>query len=291
MVAQRFETKLGVIGGSGLYNIANAEVVNELQIETPFGSPSDLIREMDIEGRRVFFIARHGRQHHLLPHEVNYRANICALKSLGVTHVAALSAVGSLRSNIRPGHFHLPDQIIDQTSKSRAGTYMGNGVVGHFSSARPFCDEMRDLLRQSAATDATLHINGTYICIEGPHFSTKAESEFYRRSMEGSIIGMTAVPEAKLAREAEMSYALLAMVTDFDCWNDEEGHVSVEAVLDVMRKNGHVAQKIIGNLSNLLPEFSEAESLFTAKSSIMTSFETMTDEQKKRLSPIYSRYF
>ncbi len=290
-MAQRFETKLGVIGGSGLYSISDAKVIDEHTVETPFGDPSDKIREIEMDSRRVFFIARHGRTHHLLPHEVNYRANICALKMLGVTHVAAISAVGSLRSNIRPGHFHLPDQIIDHTSKSRLGTFMGQGVVGHFSSAHPFCEEMRDLIRKSAAPESTLHINGTYICMEGPQFSTKAESEYYRRAMEGSVIGMTSVPEAKLAQEAEMSYALLAMVTDFDCWNDAEGHVSVEAVLDIMRKNGHIAQKIVRNLSKLLPQYSEAQSLNSAKTSVLTPFDQMTEDQKRRLNCLYARYF
>ena len=291
-MGQKFiKTKLGVIGGSGLYNIEGAKVVREHRPDTPYGPPSDIIFEMLIGNRSVFFLARHGRKHHVLPSEVNYRANIFAMKKLGVTHLAGISAVGSLRVELVPGHFVIPDQLIDCTSKSRPATFLGDGLVGHFSLADPFCEEMQGLLKNSAHSKVKLHTGGTYVCIEGPQFSTRAESNFYRGPMQASIIGMTAIPEARLAREAELSYALLAMVTDYDCWHESEEDVSVESVLKLMKQNSSFAQQIVIDLIAKLPEVSSAPSLSSAQISLMTPKDQVSAATKAKLEVLYGKYF
>jgi 5'-methylthioadenosine phosphorylase len=235
---------IGIIGGSGLYAIAGLERVVEVEVETPFGAPSDAYLAGELEGRRLVFLPRHGRGHRLSPSEVNYRANIHGLKQLGVRHVLSFSAVGSMRPEIKPGDMVIIDQLIDRT-RGRASSFFGDGVVGHIQFADPMCAALSQLLGAAARdAGAAVHERGTYICIEGPQFSTRAESRLYR-SWGVDVIGMTNVPEAKLAREAGLCYATVAMSTDYDCWHETEEDVSVTAVLEILRKNAELARRIV----------------------------------------------
>ncbi|MFT5366855.1 MAG: 5'-methylthioadenosine phosphorylase [Candidatus Latescibacterota bacterium] len=283
--------QLGVIGGSGVYHMQGVSVVAEHTVETPFGTPSDVVVETQIGDRTVYFLPRHGRGHVLLPSEVPYRANVHALKQLGVTHLLAVSAVGIMQEHIQPGDMVIPDQIFDRTKGVRPATFFGDGVVGHVAFADPFCDELRAcLLQASQQTKATVHAGGTYVCMEGPQFSTRAESHFYRREVDATVIGMTALPEAKLAREAEMCYAMLAMGTDYDCWHEAEEDVSVEAVVAVLRANAECANDIVKKLASLLPESSDCECLNAAQFAIMTAPGAISDAAKTRLKVLYGRY-
>lgn len=285
------KVQLGVIGGSGVYHMQGVSVVAEHDLETPFGKPSDVIVEAQVGDRTVYFLPRHGRGHVLLPSEVPYRANVHALKQLGVTHVLAVSAVGIMQEHILPGDMVIPDQLFDRTKGVRASTFFGEGVVGHVAFADPFCDELRQLLLQaSQQTQATVHDGGTYICMEGPQFSTRAESHFYRREVDATVIGMTALPEAKLVREAEMCYAMLAMGTDYDCWHEAEEDVSVEAVVAVLKANAECANDIVKALIRLLPESSDCACLDAAQYAIMTAPDAISDEAKARLHVLYGRY-
>ena len=282
---------LGVIGGSGVYQMEGVDVVAERTVETPFGSPSDAVVETQIAGHTVHFIPRHGRGHRLLPSEVNARANIYALKTLGVTHTLAVSAVGIMRDQIKPGEMVVPDQIFDRTRGIRPSTFFGNGIVGHVSFADPFCDELRHIVLDACETvGAVVHNGGTYICMEGPQFSTRAESHFYRNETDAVVIGMTALPEAKLAREAEMCYAMLGMGTDYDCWHEEEEDVSIEAVLEIVHSNAVQANAIVQEVAAALPESSDCECLHAAQYAIITAPEVITDEVKERLRPLYGHY-
>jgi len=284
--------RLGVIGGSGVYQMEGAEFVRHHDLVTPFGSPSAPIVETRVQDRTIFFIPRHGLGHRFLPSEVPYKANIFALKMLGVTHVLAVSAVGIMQDSIKPGDMVIPDQIFDRTNGQRAATFFGNGVVGHVGFADPFCEEMRTLAIDAAVScGARVYKGGTYVAMEGPAFSTRAESHFYRNTLSPSIIGMTAIPEAKLAREAELSYGLLATATDYDCWHATEEDVSVEAVLKVLKANGQMVQKIVKKVAELLPQTSSAPSLSAAKHAIMTSVEIIPDKLKRDLSPLYGKYW
>lgn len=239
---------VGVIGGSGLYAMEALENVQEQHIDTPFGAPSDAVMTGRVDGVGVAFLARHGRGHRLIPSEIPYRANVYALKTLGVRYLISLSAVGSLRQDLRPLDMVLPDQFIDLTRR-RESTFFGSGAVAHVSMAQPVCAQLADVLAR--AVDAAglpkeqrLHRGGTYVCIEGPQFSTLAESHWYR-SMGANVIGMTNMPEAKLAREAELCYATVAMVTDFDCWHPDHDHVSVEAIIRVLTDNAARARALV----------------------------------------------
>ena len=244
--------EIGVLGGSGLYSMTTLENQQELTLETPFGSPSDSIRIGDLGGRRVAFLARHGRGHTLLPSDINYRANIYAMKMLGVERILSASAVGSMRESIHPRHVVLPDQFIDRTRK-RESTFFGNGIAAHVSFADPVCPELRTTLLESARQEGVeAHDGGTYLCMEGPAFSTRAESRLYR-SWDVDIIGMTNLQEAKLSREAEICYATLALVTDFDCWHEEEEDVSVEAVLVTLQANSELAAAVLRTSVLALP--------------------------------------
>ncbi|MCB9702885.1 MAG: S-methyl-5'-thioadenosine phosphorylase [Myxococcales bacterium] len=253
----RHEVVLGVLGGSGLYAIDGLENVREVALETPFGAPSGkyTIGELAREGLppvRVIFLPRHGLGHALTPSEVNYRANIHGFKQLGVTQLLSVSAVGSLREEVVPGHVVVPDQLIDRT-KGRASTYFEGGLVAHIQFGDPFCGEMRRRITAAArAEGATLHESGTLVVMEGPAFSTRAESELYR-SWGATIIGMTALPEAKLAREAEIGYAILALATDYDCWRVGEEEVSVHNVVAVVQRNVALARGVIRRLAVGLP--------------------------------------
>jgi 5'-methylthioadenosine phosphorylase len=234
---------LGVIGGSGLYELEWPEGKREIELSTPFGAPSGEVVVGVLGGRPVAFVARHGRGHRYLPTEVPVAANIHALKQLGVRQILSISAVGSLRAELEPGHLVVPDQLVDLT-RHRRSTFFGDGVVAHLPFADPFCPRLRARLLNVAAAHARTHSTGTYVCIEGPHFSTRAESELYR-SWGMSIIGMTAAPEAKLAREAGICYTTLALVTDYDCWRDDESSVTADMVASVMRGNIATAVNIL----------------------------------------------
>jgi 5'-methylthioadenosine phosphorylase len=292
MSDQAQPVRLGVIGGSGVYEMEGVEVVAEHAVETPFGTPSDQIVETRIGPRSVFFLPRHGRGHRLLPSEVPYRANIHALKQLGVSHVLAVNAVGIMKEHIRPGDMVVPDQIFDRTKGNRASTFFGEGIVGHVMFADPFCQELNDLAAQTAtASEASVHVGGTYVCMEGPQFSTRAESHFYRQAANATVIGMTALPEAKLAREAEMCYGMLAMATDYDCWHKEQEDVSVDAILAVLKANAAMANRIVKETALRLPQTSACACQSAAQYAIITAPEAISAVAKERLSTLYSRYF
>jgi 5'-methylthioadenosine phosphorylase len=256
----RSELVLGLVGGSGLYVLDELDDVEEVLLQTPFGEPSApyMIGKLPRHSGtplRVVFLPRHGLGHVLLPSEINYRANIHGFKQLGVTHLLSASAVGSLREGIVPGHTVVPDQLIDRTRGGRASTFFGDGCVAHVQLGDPFDDGLRERVIASAAAtlaDGSLHSRGTLIVMEGPAFSTRAESELYR-SWGGDIIGMTALPEAKLAREAEIAYAVLATSTDYDCWHQSEAEVTVEAVIAIMQANVARVRAIVLELANRLP--------------------------------------
>ena len=240
--------RLGIIGGSGLYDLPDLEVTEQRTVETPLGSPSDRLVVGRLAGQEVVFLSRHGRGHRLTPSELPYRANVYALKSLGVTHLLSVSAVGSLRDELAPLSLVVPDQVIDRTL-TRPRSFFGEGVVAHVGIADPYCAEFSEALARAAGgTGRTVFSGGTYVCIEGPQFSTRAESELYR-SWGASIIGMTAMPEARLAREAELCYACLALITDYDVWHETEADVSVELVLANLQANVVAAREVVRALA------------------------------------------
>ena len=280
---------IGVIGGSGLYDMEELKDVEERRVETPFGEPSDLFTIGTLSGRRVAFLPRHGRGHRIPPGKINFRANFYAFKALGVERIISATAVGSLKESIHPLDAVIPDQCIDLT-KGRASSFFEDGIVAHMSMAEPFCPLMRRVLAEAAA-DAGLnvHPSGTYVCIEGPQFSTKAESELYR-SWKVDVIGMTNLPEAKLAREAEICYGSVAFVTDYDCWHEEEEEVSVEMLIDNLRKNSEAARKIITRAVSNLPEERECPCPSALSASIITDGDVIGEETKKKLSVIISKY-
>lgn len=235
---------IGIIGGSGFYGMAALENKREVTVETPFGKPSDALMLGELAGKTVAFLARHGRNHSILPSELNFRANICAMKMLGAKYIISASAVGSLQGKYHPTHFVFPDQFIDRT-RHREDTFFGAGIVAHVSFADPVCTYLKKVLYESAkSAGVRSHLDGTYVCMEGPQFSTRAESYLYR-SWGADIIGMTNLQEAKLAREAEMAYATIAMVTDFDCWHEEEEAVTVEMVVKILHQNAEAAAATI----------------------------------------------
>ncbi len=235
---------IGVIGGSGLYNMEALEDVKAVRVSTPFGEPSDEYITGRLGGVKMVFLPRHGKEHRLLPSEINYRANIFGMKKLGVTAIISVSAVGSMKENIHPGDMVIVDQFFDRT-KARASTFLGSGVAGHVEFAKPVCSDLSRVLYDAAkAAGATVHMGGTYVCIEGPQFSTRAESLIYR-SWGVDVIGMTNIPEAKLAREAEICYATIALSTDYDCWHEEEQSVTVEMILETIKNNVSMARSII----------------------------------------------
>jgi 5'-methylthioadenosine phosphorylase len=263
----------------------------EHHLSTPFGEPSDAILEAAIGDRPVFFLPRHGRGHRYTPTEVNYRANIHALKQLGVTHVLAVSAVGIMKESIRPGDMVVPDQLFDRTRGGRPNTFFGEGIVGHVMFGDPFCPEMRAIITAAAKHEkATVHGGGTYVCMEGPAFSTRAESQYYRKTLAPAVIGMTAIPEAKLAREAEMSYGMLALATDYDCWNETEEDVSVDAVLAVVKANATLANNIIKRVAASMPLTSKADALFAAKFAIMTDRAKIPENTRLKVKELWGAY-
>ncbi len=254
MTSNHQTATLAVIGGSGFYNMPGLSEVERWRPTTPFGDTSDELVIGTLHGKRVAFLPRHGVGHRLMPHEIPVRANIWALKALNVQGILAVSAVGSLKQEIVPGHMVVPDQIIDRTRGSRPTTFFGDGIVVHVGFADPFCSDLSARLVESATrVGQTIHSGGTYIAMEGPLFSTRAESHMYR-SWDASIIGMTAVPEAKLAREAEIAYAMLATATDYDVWHESEADVSAAAVAEIVAQNVRSAQRIIADLTQHLPD-------------------------------------
>jgi len=281
------KTLIGVIGGSGLYQMDALKDVREHRIDTPFGQPSDVVVTGQVEGIAVAFLARHGRGHRLLPSEVPYRANIHALKQLGVRYLISISAVGSLREELRPLDLVLPDQFIDLT-KRRDASFFGAGAVAHVSMAQPVCPGLSDVLAR--AVDAArmddqiqLHRGGTYVCIEGPQFSTLAESRWYQ-GMGASVIGMTNMPEAKLAREAQMAYATLALVTDYDCWHPREAHVTADSAIANLMKNAGNAQRIAACAIKILGAEMPSSAAHTAlQSALVTQPAAMAPEVLERL--------
>ena len=279
---------IGVIGGSGLYHMEALTKVKELHIDTPFGKPSDAIMTGEIEGVKIAFLARHGRNHRWLPSEVPYRANLYALKKLGVRYLISMSAVGSLREELRPLDMVLPDQFIDLT-RHRQTSFFGDGAVAHVSMAEPVCASVVEVLARAISevdSEIRVHRGGTYVCIEGPHFSSRAESHWYRQ-MGAHVIGMTNMPEAKLAREAQMAYATLAMVTDFDCWHPREQHVTAELAIANLMKNAERAQKIVVAAIRLLARELPSSHAHTAlQQALVTSVEKMSEDSFRRLEVI-----
>lgn len=281
---------IGIIGGSGLYQMDSLQNIQEHLLDTPYGKPSDMIVTGQVEGISVAFLARHGRGHKLIPSEVPYRANIHAMKKMGVRYLVSMSAVGSLQEKFRPLDIVLPDQFIDLT-RARESTFFGDGAVAHVSMAQPVCISVAQALGRAVdeinlTQEIKLHRGGTYVCIEGPQFSTQAESHWYR-NMGASIVGMTNMPEAKLAREAQIAYATLAMVTDFDCWHPREAHVTANMAMANLMKNAERAQKIaavaIRILGNEQPTSIAHDALASA---LVTRSNTMTSETFIRLKTI-----
>lgn len=286
---------LGVIGGSGIYDLPNLQNVREVVVSTPFGEPSSALMQGEIGDVTLVFLARHGVGHKLLPHEINYRANIYALKSLGVQWILSLSAVGSMREDIRPGDIVIIDQFLDR-SHGRATTFFGEGIAAHVSLADPISPIMADIVfrlaQERAAVnerDIRVHKGGTYLVMNGPQFSTRAESNVYRQ-WGVDVIGMTNMPEAKLAREAEMSYCTVALSTDYDCWHEDEDDVSVDAVLAVVQKNAEFARDLVAHLPANLPLTHECIAANALQFAILTSPDAIPEETGKRLGPILEKY-
>ena len=277
------ERKIGIIGGSGLYEMEGLEEQERIEVQTPFGEPSNTILSGKLGDARLYFLPRHGQGHRILPHEINYRANIWALKKLAVEWILSVSAVGSLKEEIVPGHLVVVDQFIDRT-RARPSTFFGNGIAAHVQFGDPICPELADALYTAAnATDATVHRGGTYVCINGPQFSTRAESNIYR-SWGASVVGMTNIPECKLAREAEICYATLALSTDYDCWHEEE--VSVEAVITIIKQNVARAREVLEATIKALPAGRSCGCGQSLKDAVMTRSELIPDQVKRDLAPI-----
>jgi len=280
---------IGVIGGSGLYDMEGLEGVEEVAVSTPFGEPSDAYITGSLGDVRLVFLPRHGRGHRLLPSEVNYRANIYGMKKLGVEWIISVSAVGSMKESIEPGHIVVVDQFFDRT-KGRPSTFFGGGVVGHIEFADPVCPVLSDVLYNAArAAGATVHRGGTYVCIEGPQFSTRAESRIYR-SWGVDVIGMTNVPEAKLAREAEICYATIALATDYDCWHVTEESVSVEMILETLKANVKMAKEIIRGAAPAVEGERSCGCAEAMKYAVITDRSAIPAGAAEDLDPIIGKY-
>jgi 5'-methylthioadenosine phosphorylase len=280
---------IGVIGGSGLYQMEGLGQIREIAVTTPFGKPSDKLIRGRLDEAELVFLPRHGKGHRWLPTELNFRANIFALKKLGVERIISVSAVGSLRENIAPGHLVVPDQFIDRTSQ-RPSTFFGKGLVAHVSLAEPFCKDLSNVLVKSArAEKAQVHSGGTYLCMEGPQFSTRAESHLYR-SWNAHVIGMTNLQEAKLAREAEICFGTLALATDYDCWNEKAGDVEIEHVLAVLKSNVDLAQRTIRRAVAELAQPRCCACASALKDAIITERSLIPKKLRKELRPIIGKY-
>ena len=280
---------IGVIGGSGLYQMPELAGVREVEIKTPFGKTSDPLIRGRLGRVDLIFLPRHGKGHRWLPTEINFRANIFALKKLGVERIISVSAVGSLREEIAPGHLVVPDQFIDRTTQ-RPSTFFGRGVVAHVSLANPFCSELSKVLVTAARQEgAQVHSGGTYLCMEGPQFSTRAESHLYR-AWGAHVIGMTNLQEAKLAREAEICFGTLALATDYDCWNDQAGDVEIEHVLAVLKQNVALAQRTIARAAIELSTPRSCGCVSALKDAIITERARIPKKIRAELQPIIGKY-
>lgn len=283
------DVRIGIIGGSGLYQMEGLAPVEEVEIKTPFGNPSDAYRIGTLEGRRVAFLARHHRNHTISPSELNFRANIYGLKQLGVEWIISASAVGSLKEELRPLDIVLPVQFYDRT-KTRISTFFGDGIVAHISFADPVCSQLADVIQQGGQdADVRVKRGGTYVCMEGPQFSTKAESNTYR-SWGMDLIGMTNLQEAKLAREAEICYTTIALVTDYDCWHPDHDAVTVAEVVANLKKNGENAQKIIRAAVKRLPIDRTCKCRNALQHAILTDLKKVPEKTKSKLELLLKRY-
>ena len=283
------QAKIGVIGGTGLYDIEGLEDIEEVNIKTPFGPPSDTITIGKLGGVGIAFLPRHGRGHRISPTELPARANIYALKWLGVEHVVAISSAGSFKPEIKPGDLVIPGQLIDRT-RSRVNTFFGEGIVAHIPFAEPFCPVLSQILYEAAKeAGATVHPKGTFVVMEGPAFSTRAESRLYR-SWGADLIGMTALPEAKLAREAEICYAIIGCATDYDSWMERSEPVTIDVILNVQRQNIATAKKIIKLAVSRIPEKRTCECATALKTAIVTDPKLIPAKQKKKLNLLIGKY-
>lgn len=283
------QAAIGIIGGSGLYNMPGLTKTKEVKVKTPFGDPSDAFILGELEGKRVAFLARHGRGHRILPGELNFRANIYAMKLLGVERIISVSAVGSLKEELRPGEFLVVDQFVDRT-KVRKSTFFGDGVVAHVTFDKPTCNEMsRVLADASVHRGVKVHRKGTYVCMEGPQFSTMAEAEFHRQ-MKWDVIGMTNVTEAKLAREAEICYSTISMITDYDCWHPDHESVTLSQILATLNQNAENAQQVLREAVKEMPSERHCKCGSALSHAIVTSPKLIPGKTKKRLAAIIGKY-
>jgi 5'-methylthioadenosine phosphorylase len=285
------EQSLAIIGGSGLYQLEGLAEVEEIPVSTPYGDPSDAVIRGKLDGVTLLFLPRHGRGHRYAPHRINYRANVFALKKLGAQQVLSVSAVGSLRETIHPGDFVLVDQFVDRT-RGRASTFFDDfDLVAHVGFGDPIDRALLEATRAAAEQiGVPLHVGGTYVCMEGPQFSSRAESQIYR-SWGAAVIGMTNLPEAKLAREAELPYATIAMVTDYDCWHQSEEPVTVEQVIKVLQANVQKARDVIRALVGRLPDPGKSPASSALQNAILTAPELVPPATRKALGPLLGKYF
>jgi 5'-methylthioadenosine phosphorylase len=280
---------LGVIGGSGIYDIPGLEQIEEHTVDTPFGAPSDKVVRSRLGDTELLFLPRHGRGHRVPPHQINYRGNVAAMKLLGATHLVSLSAVGSMKEEIVPGHVVVVDQYIDLT-KRRPSTFFEDGVAAHVTFGEPVCPGLAQSLAAAARrAGGTVHVGGTYVCMEGPQFSTRAESLVYR-GWGVSVIGMTAMPEAKLAREAELPYATLALATDYDCWHETEEDVSVASVVAVLHANANLAKQTVLELAKELPDPKQSPAARALEHALLTTPGMISADTRARLGFLLDRY-
>src|SRR3984893_1925796 len=280
---------IGIIGGSGLYSMAGLTNTREIRVRTPFGDPSDAVVLGTLEGKRVAFLARHGRGHRILPSEINYRANIYAMKLLGVERIISVSAVGSLKEDLRPGEFLVPDQFFDRT-KNRISTFFGEGIVAHAAFAHPTCGQLSGVLADACVHEAIkVHRRGTYICIEGPQFSTLAEAEVHRQ-LGFEVIGMTNVTEARLAREAEICYATIAMITDYDCWHPEHESVTASQIMATLNQNAENAQRVLRTAVREMPTSRSCKCGAALPHALVTNLKIVPKATKNRLAAILGKY-
>ena len=280
---------IGIIGGSGLYTMNGLTGTREVRVKTPFGEPSDALAVGTLEGKHVAFLARHGRGHRILPSEINYRANLYAMKLLGVERIISVSAVGSLKEDLRPGEFLVPDQFFDRT-KNRQSTFFGHGLVAHVSFAHPTCGQLSSVLADACGGEGVkVHRRGTYVCIEGPQFSTLAEAEV-NRHLRFDVIGMTNLTEAKLAREAEICYATIAMITDYDCWHPDHESVTAAQIIATLNQNAENAQKVLRAAVRELPPARSCKCGAALGHALVTDLKLVPTPTKKRLAAILKQY-
>jgi len=287
--AKNEKVKIGIIGGSGLYSMPGLTATREVRVKTPFGDPSDAIIIGTLEGKRVAFLARHGRGHVFSPSDINYRANICAMKMLGIERIISVSAVGSLRDDLPPQDFLIPDQFFDRT-RGRIATFFGNGIVAHVGFDKPTCTHLSAHIGEACdRAGVKAHRAGTYVCMEGPQFSTLAESHTYRQ-LRFDVIGMTNLTEAKLAREAEICYATIAMITDYDCWHPQHDAVTVSEIIENLNRNTSNVQRVLHEAVAQLPEARACKCGAALAHAVLTDPKMISAATRKRLAPIIGKY-